>query len=60
MEDELKIFKVEYLSNHGLDLTPNMGLKLTLPNQTLKMLQIKMTSNRSGPQNIKMGYTSNH
>jgi hypothetical protein len=37
-----------------------LGLKLRLPNETLQMFQIKMTSNGRGPQNIKMKHISNH
>ena len=49
MEDDLKILKVEYLSNHWLDL-PQI-LKLSLWDQT----KIKNCSNGRQPQNIKSG-----
>ena len=42
MEDDLKIFKVEYLSNQ-LMLT-----NLWLPNQNWKLLEMKMTSFNEG------------
>ena len=47
MEDDLKIFKVEYLSNLGLDLTQIWDLSLGYQTQ---VLQIKTNSNRRGPQ----------
>ena len=44
MEDDLKILKVEYLSNLLLDLTHILGI-----------LKMKTTSNGRRPQNIKRG-----
>ena len=52
MEDDLKILKVEYLSNHWSDL-PQI-LNLSLRDQT-KMLEINTTSNGRWLQNIKIG-----
>ena len=37
MEDNLKILKVEYLSNHLWDPTPNLKLKLRLPNYNVQI-----------------------
>ena len=51
MEEDLKILKVEYLSNHCSDF-PQV-LNLSLGDQTKKMLKTKTTSNGRRPQNIK-------
>ena len=52
MEDDLKILKIEYLSNHSSD--PPQILNLRSGDQTkIKMLEMKMTSNGRRPQNIK-------
>ena len=52
MEDDLKILKVKYLSNHSLD--PPQILNLSSGDQTkIKMLEMKTTSNGRRPQNIK-------
>ena len=49
-EDNPKILKVEYLSNHWPDLSQSLG------DQTkIKMLETKTTSNGRRPQNIKSG-----
>ena len=54
MEDDLKILKVEYLSNHWLDF-PQI-LHLSSGDQTkFKNTQMKTTSNGRQPQNIKSG-----
>ena len=54
IEDDLKILKVEYLSNHWSDL-PQI-LNLSSGDQTkIKMLEIKTTSNGRRPQNMKSG-----
>ena len=42
MEDDLKILKIEYLSNHWSDHTQNLNLSLDDKNKILKM---KATSN---------------
>ena len=54
MEDDLKILKVEYLSNHWSDL-PQI---LTKPKT--EMLQMKRTSHGRQPQNIKVEYLNNN
>ena len=52
MEDDLKILKVEYLSNHSSD--PPQILNLRSGDQTkIKMLDMKTTSIGKRPQNIK-------
>ena len=52
MEDDLKMLKVEYLSNHSSD--PPQILNLRSGDQTkIKMLDMKTTSNGRRPQNIK-------
>jgi hypothetical protein len=52
MEDDLKMLKVEYLSNHSLD-HPQI-LNLRSGDQTkIKMLDMKTTSNGRQPKNIK-------
>ena len=52
MEDDLKILKVKYLSNHSSD--PPQILNLRSGDQTkIKMLEMKRTSNGRQPQNIK-------
>ena len=55
MEDDLKVLKVEYLSNHLLDKT--QILNLSLDDQTIffKIFKMKTTSNGRRPQNIKSG-----
>ena len=55
MEDDIKILKLEYLSNHLLDHT--QILKLSLDDQTKCLLIFKMKTTSYGrqPQNIKSG-----
>ena len=55
MEDDIKILKVEYLSNHSSDLPQFFEFKLRGPNQNGILLEIKTTSNGRRPQNIKSG-----
>ena len=52
MEDDLKIFKVEYLSNHYSN--PPQNLNLSLGDQTkIKILERNTTLNGRGPPDIK-------
>jgi hypothetical protein len=52
MEDDLKMLKVEYFSNHSSD-APQI-LNLRSGDQTkIEMLDMKTTSNGRRPQNIK-------
>jgi hypothetical protein len=52
MEDDLKLLKVEYLSNRSSD--PPQILNLSSGVQTkIKMIEMKTTSNGRRPQNIK-------
>ena len=60
MEDDLKIFKVEYLSNHWLDLPQTLNLRSgdKIKNKHAwneEDLQYKKTTSHNGrqPQNIK-------
>ena len=57
MEDDLKIIKVEYLSNHILD--HNQNLNISLEYQTIFYKSLKL---RRPPieENIKVQYLSNH
>ena len=53
MEDNLKILKVEYLSNHWSDLSQIWNLSSGDQNKpNSKMRKTKMTSNGRRPQNI--------
>ena len=45
MEDDLKILKVKYLSNHWSDRTQILKLKIIGPNKRIQRCQMKMTSN---------------
>ena len=49
MEDDLKIFKVEYLSNHLLDHTQILSLSLNDQIIFLHIFKMKMTFNGRGP-----------
>ena len=55
MEDNLKIFKREYLRNHLLD--HNENLNLSLDDQTIfyNFPKMNMSSNGRQPQTIKSG-----
>ena len=53
MEDELKILKVEYLSNHCSDLLQTLNLNLGDQSKMKKLLEMKTTSKERCPQNIK-------
>ena len=55
MEDNLKILKVEYLSNRLLDHTQILNLDLSDQKQSVQILQMKTTSHGRRPQNIKSG-----
>jgi hypothetical protein len=57
MEDDLKIFKEEYLSNHLLDHTQILSLSL---NDQIILFQWETTSNGRQPQILKVEYISNH
>ena len=49
MEDDLKIFKVEYLSNHLLDHTQILSLSLNDQIIFLHIFKMKTTFNGRGP-----------
>jgi hypothetical protein len=53
MEEDLKILKAEYLSNHLLDPTQILNLYLDYQKKVLQILEMKTTSNGRQPQNIK-------
>jgi hypothetical protein len=53
MEEDLKILRVEYLSNHGTDLPKIFNLSLGDQTEIKKMVAMKTTSNGRRPQNIK-------
>ena len=55
MEDNLKISKVEYLSNHLLDNTQISNLSLVDKANSIQILEMKMTFNVRRHQNIKTG-----
>ena len=58
MEDDLQIFKVDYLSNHLLHPTKNCNSNLDYQKLNLQILEMKTTSN-----NLKISkgeYLSNH
>ena len=57
MEDDLKILKVEYLSNHSSD--PPQILNLSSVDQT-KILEMKTISNGVDLKILKVEYLSNH
>jgi hypothetical protein len=56
MEDDLRILKVEYLSNRLLDHTQILNLSLDDSDYSY-FLKMKTTSNRRRPQIIKSGIT---
>jgi hypothetical protein len=53
MEDDLKIWKVEYLSNHWLDPTQIWNLSYWDQIEEQKGIKWKTTSNERWPQNMK-------
>ena len=53
MEDDLKILKVEYLSNLSSDLPKMFNLSLGDQTKIKKNGEMKTTSNGRRPQNIK-------
>jgi hypothetical protein len=60
MEEDLKIFKVEYLSNHLSDHTQILSLILNDQIIFLQIFKMKTTSNGRQPQILKVEYISNH
>ena len=58
MEDDLKILKVEYLSNHWSDL-PQI-LNLSLGDQTQKCLKLRPHPMEDDLKILKIEYISNH
>jgi hypothetical protein len=52
MENDVKILKVEYLSNHSSDLPQILNLS-SVEQAKIKMLEMKTNSNGRRPQNIK-------
>ena len=59
-EDDLKILKVEYLSNHWLDLHKILNLSWVDKTQNLMMALMKMSSNKDYLKILKVEYLSNH
>jgi hypothetical protein len=55
MEKDLKILKVEYLSNHLLDHGKILNLSIDDDAIFLQILKMKTTSNGRRPQNIDSG-----
>ena len=60
MEDDLKIFKVDYLSNHLLHPTKNFNSNLDYQKSNLQILEMKTTSNEDDLKILKVEYLSNH
>ena len=58
-DDDLKIFKVEYLSNHWSDLPQILNLRSGDQTKIKKMLKFKTTSNGRWPQkNLKLNISA--
>ena len=53
MEEDLKILKVEYLSNHWSDFTQILNLSLEGTKPKSQTLERKTTINGRRPENIK-------
>jgi hypothetical protein len=52
MEEDLKILKGEYLSNHLTDLPQIFNLSLWDQSYNKRLLEMKIASNGRGPQNM--------
>jgi hypothetical protein len=60
MKDDLKIFIVEYLSNHSLDLPPIRNLSLGDGTKKGKLLLIKTALMADDLKILKVQYLNNH
>ena len=60
MEDDLKILKVEYLSNHWLDLTRIWNLRLGDQTKLYKCVKWRQPRIEDDLKILKMVYLSNH
>ena len=58
MENNLKVIKAEYLSNHWSELPQILNLSLRGPNK--KMIEMKMTPMEDDLKILNLDYLSNH
>ena len=60
MKDDLKILKVEYLSNHWLDLTKIWNFSSVDQNKLYKYFKCKLPPMEDNLKIFKVEYLSNH
>jgi predicted translin family RNA/ssDNA-binding protein len=60
MEDDLKILKIEYLSNHWSDLIQILNLSYVEQTKVYRILKVKTTPMEDDLKILKIEYLSNH
>ena len=60
MEDDLKIFKVEYLRNQGLDLTQIWDLRLGYQTKLYKCFKLRQPQTEEDLKILKLRIAANH
>ena len=60
MEDDLKIFKVEYLRNQGLDLTQIWDLRLDYQTKLYKCFKLRQPQIEEDLKILKLRIAANH